>query len=405
MRNILVLALTGFLFVTLAVRSEAQESSPRFTIGGRGLASFNINRASLDGPGGGTATDDGAVSDFSDSFLLLRLDQLLYERHRAGMVIGFLFPDAETDLGEVFYNQVNVFYDAKTFAGTMGRTRLNNFLFEFPTLREEDVLDYGFVLNALSNAKNSEFSRYGNVVKAEAFALNSRLAVGGQVANWTVTDSTGARVDDFEINAFSGQVTYRLPGAIRYTEVLRQAGVAVHAQDVQVPGQRWIYSFLASGAVNLTRHPLRNIELAGQVVYNRGISDAASGTERAARLGTPMGRARARSTAFMASLRFLRRPYQLERLQASVTGGYKSYEDIDASQFVLVPNLFFRLGQGVDLGVQYQFETFRGELAAIRGRSREHSVKLTLAFNFQARFNDYFGDRDDILNMEHGYVR
>ncbi|MFV2007205.1 MAG: hypothetical protein ACC667_07150 [Longimicrobiales bacterium] len=405
MRNILVLAMTVFMFGAFAVRSAAQESSPRFTIGGRGLTSLNVNRSSLDAPGGATTTDDGAVSDFSDSFLLLRLDQLLYERHRAGMVIGFLFPDAKTDLGDVFYNQVNVFYDAKTFAATLGRTRLNNFLYEFPTLREEDVLEYGFVLNALSNAENSEFSRYGNVVKAEAFALNSRLVASGQVANWTVTDSTGARVDDFEINAFSGQLTYRLPDGIRYTEVLRQAGLSVHAQNIQVPGQRWLYSLVASGSVNLTRHPLRNLELAGQVLYNRGLGEAGSITDRAVRLATPMGRARARSTAVMASLRFLRRPYQLERLQASVTGGYKSYEGIDASQFVVVPNLFFRLGQGVDLGIQYQFESFRGDLAEIRGRSNAHSIKLTLAFSFQARFNDYFGDRDDILNMEHGYIR
>ena len=204
LRGALVLLLAGS-----AVRSYAQESLPRITLGGTGLVSFNINGETPFNAGVTGDTDFGTVNDFSDSFLLIRLDRQLYETSRAGMIIGFLFPDARNDLGDVFYNQVNVFYNSQHFGGILGRTRLSNFLVEFPTLREEDILEYAFVTNAFSNADNSEFSRYGNVLRASLFQMGSRLAIAGQVSNWTVTDEQGEEVDDFDVNDVSGSLVYR----------------------------------------------------------------------------------------------------------------------------------------------------------------------------------------------------
>ncbi len=117
-----------------------------------------------------------------------------------------------------------------------------------------------------------------------------------------------------------------------------------------------------------------------------------------------MGRARAEALSLVGSLRFLSRPYQLDRFQAAITGGYKNFVNREGSRFTIVPNVFFRLGQGVDVGLQYQYEQFDDALAAQIGRKRDQSVKLTLSYRFQMMFNDYFGERDDILNMEHGYI-
>ncbi len=381
----------------------AQESSARFTVAGTGLVSFDLNRTTAFGSGSGDP-DQGAVTNFSDSFLLLRLDRQLYTNHRAGMVLGFLFPDAKTNLGDVFYNQINVFYDTKAFRGTLGRTRLENFALEFPTLREEDLLEYAFVLNGFSNADNSEFNRYGNVARAELFGFGGRLHVRGQASNRTVTDLEGERQDDFDLNTASGFVGYQLPEAVRYSGFVREAGIGFTSQKVDLIGGKWLLGLSAGLAVNLSPNPLRNIELRGQVIRNRGVSNTARLASGAATLATPLGRALSQSTALVGSLRFLRRPYQLDRLQAAATVAYKTFDGVDASQFTLVPNLFFQLGQGVDLGVQYQYESFSGALPALLGRRRSHSIKLVLVFSFQSMFNDYFGDRDDILSLEHGYI-
>ena len=380
---------------------SAQESSARFTMAGTGLVSLNLRRTT---ELGGGDSDQGVVPDFSDTHLLLRLDRQLYTNHRAGMVLGFLFPDAETGLGDVFYNQINVFYDTRAFRGTLGRTRLENFALEFPTLREEDLLEYGFVLNGFSNADNSEFNRYGNVARTELFGMGGRFSLRTQVSSWTVTDGAGERQNDFDVNAGSTFLGYRLPETIRYSGVVREAGFGFHTQKVDLPGNEWLNALSAGLAVNLSRHPLRNVELRSQLIYNAGAEDPARLSVGAGTLATPLGRALAESTAVVASLRFLRRPYQLDRFQAAVTVAYKAFNGTDASQMTLVPNVFFQLGQGVDVGLQYQYERFADELATLLGRSRSHSVKFVFAFSFQSMFNDYFGDRDDILNLEHGYI-
>lgn len=396
-------AVLGIAAAGVLQPATAQESLPRVTFGGTGLVSFNVDATTAFAAGAADRTSVGTVNDFSDSFLVLRLDRQLYEKHRAGMVVGFLFPDVRAGLGDVFYNQVMVFYRSHKFDGVLGRSRLKNFLLEFPTLREEDLIEYGFVPNGFANAENSEYTRYGNVLRGKVFQFNSRLSISGQVTNWTVTDQSGAKVDDFEVNGASAEVAYRLPDAVRYTGAVRFAGVQLNSQKLDEAGQAWIHSLVGALALNVTRNPITNVEARVQGIYNLGL-DAGLGGAAAGRLGSVRDRARAKSLGVVASLRFLRRPYQLDRFQAAVTGAYKRFQDEPGWQFTVVPNAFYRLGQGVDIGLQYQFEQFDGALAAAMGERRRHSVKVTMAFQFQTMFNAYFGERDDILNLEHGYI-
>ena len=394
----------GVFVLSTARAAMAQESMPRITFAGIGLVSFNMNGDNQIENGNVKNLDLGTVNDFSDSFLLLRLDRQLYEKDRAGFMVGFLFPDARNDLGQVFYNQVNVFYNSRRFGGLLGRSRLRNFVVEFPTLREEDLLDYGFAANPFINSENSELTRYGNVFRGEAFLLSNRLTLSGQVLNWSVTDEVGTLVDDFDVNGVSGSLIYRLPDALRYSGTIREAGIAFFGQNIDAAGQNWMSTVSAGVAVNLTRHPLRSAEFRGQVIYNFGVDDLATTDPLLGTLAAPRGRARSEYVALVGSIRFLSRPSQLDRFQAALTFAYKDFSDQSASQFAVIPNVFFRVGEGVDLGVQYQFEQFSGELARLRGLRRQQSIKLTLAFQFQAMFNNYFGDRDDILNIEHGYI-
>jgi len=350
--------LPAVLAVTLLAASpdavRAQESAPRLTFGGRGLVSFDVN---------GTAP--------------------WY---------------AGADLGQVFFNQMNLFYDSKRFRARAGRTRLSNFILEFPTLREEDLLEFAYLTSGLSNAHNPYYSRYDNVLRGEVHALDSRLVAAGQIANRTVTDMEGETLDDFGVNSGSASLVHRLPEMIRHRGVLRRAGVTRVTQQVEAPGQEWMHGLAAGAAVNLTRIPTHNLELRAQG------TDPESPLPDTAPLSEPSGRARAESCGVVGSLRFLSRPCQLRRFQAAVTGACKGYPDRDASQLAVIPNVFVRLGQGVDLGLQYRFEQNDDALAAAPGHEREHSVQATLSFGFQMMWNCYFGERDDILSMEHGYI-
>lgn len=391
--------------LVMAGAASAQESMPRLTFAGSGLASFNVNAETALASEGDT--DLATVIDFSDSFLLVRLDRQLFENDRAGVVVGFLFPDEKANLGDVFYNQVQVFYNSRYLSGTLGRSRLSNFLLEFPVTREEDLIEYSFVSNAFSNARNSEFSRYGNVLRGELFAMNARVVLAGQVSTWAVTDLEGVKQDDFDVNTVSGSIEYRLPEGIRYQGLVRSAGLQLVTQNVDELGQEWMTAVIGGAALNLTKNPLRNFELRAQGIYNFGMDPiiALGGAGASvAPLGQPMGRARSESLGLVGSLRFLSRPYQLDRFQAAITGAYKNFVGVDGSQFAIIPNVFFRLGQGVDLGLQYRYEQFNDSLAEQIGRRREHSVQLIVGFRFQMMFNNYFGDRDDILNLEHGYI-
>jgi len=406
---ILKLVVWGLVIpATLASGLRAQESGPRITIAGSGLVSFNLNANTPVASG----TDFASVNDFSDSFLMFRADQLLYNKSRAGVIIGFLFPDARNGLGQVFYNQVQVFYDSRLFSGRLGRTRLSNFVLEFPVLREEDFLEYSFVTNPFSTSPStalttanpsSELTRWGNVMRAELYQLSNRVILAGQLENWAVTDSAGALVNDFEVNGVSASLVYRLPEAVRFTGAVRRAGVSLFSRRVDAADQTWMHTIAGGAALNLTKHPLRAVELRAQGIYNLGIASLAA-ADPLVTLADFRGRARAEYVALVGSIRYLSSPYQLQRFQVAVTGAYKTFPGYGASQFSIAPNVFFRLGQGVDLGLQYQFTQFNGALAEATGMRREQSLKFVLSFRFQLMFNDYFGERDDILNLEHGYI-
>ena len=88
----------GFIvFLGFSLNVSAQVS-PEIELGVKGVTSGNFNVNSVGA--------SSAVSDFSDSQILLGFKQKLYNNWRAQMVFGMQFPDADSDLGQVFYNHV-----------------------------------------------------------------------------------------------------------------------------------------------------------------------------------------------------------------------------------------------------------------------------------------------------------
>ncbi len=386
------LAVVAVALLFSFVPSWGQEVTPRLNLAGRGIVSFNGRRLAF--PAGGT--DFSSLNDFSDSALLLRLDQQLYSGNRAGVVLGFQFPDVDSDLGQVFFHQVNVFYSSKNLDVRLGRSRLRSQLIEFPTLRDDDLVEFTYVANAFSNSENSEFQQFGNVFSIDFYQYNAKLVASAFAENLAKTDLSGKRLNEFEVNAWGASLLYRLPFGIRFAGVVQQAGVTFRSQFVDLPGRNWISSATAGLVLNLNRNPINHVELRAQTIYNFGMKGAG--------IGSLVARARERSWTAVGALRFLRNPYQVPRLQAAVTFAFQRFPEMEASQLSVVPNIFYRVGANVDVGLQYQFSRRSDLLAVAIGSKTEQTLKATLVYSFDLRFNDYFGDRDSILNMEHGYI-
>lgn len=141
---IYMLIFLGFVF--LETGNNFAQVSPAIQLAGRGVMSFNsYNRA-----GGILVDENSAVNDFSDTGLLLGLRQKLYNNYRSRFVIGIQFPDAESDLGQVFFHQVHFQMENKWSLFKLGRTRVRSSLIEFPTLRDDDALQFTDVLNPFS---------------------------------------------------------------------------------------------------------------------------------------------------------------------------------------------------------------------------------------------------------------
>ena len=191
-------ALALLLLTVSTTAAQAQDLAPELQFGARGVVSGNVNIAS------GQTTS--AVSDFSDTALLVGARQKLFHDARGQLVIGLQFPDAESNLGQVFFHRVFVHLENQRNAFQIGRTRLSSTLVEFPTLRDDDALLFTDVVSPFSDGEDSEDSQFGNVIEAMRF-LTPHLRLEFHGEHYTETNAA----DDFSLNA-AGALA-RLPRA------------------------------------------------------------------------------------------------------------------------------------------------------------------------------------------------
>jgi hypothetical protein len=145
---------------------------------------------------------------------------------------------------------------------------------------------------------------------------------------------------------------------------------------------------------NLNADPSKNWSMGVQAIVNNGVDGVSS-------LTTIAEQASAKSTSLVASIRYTGRPHLLTRYQGAITLAYKDYSDFDqASQWSIAPNVVYRIGQGVDLLGQVKYTDYGAGL----GDGSDTVVQLGIAFSLEAMFNDNIGERDSILNLEHGYI-
>ena len=393
-RKILYLLLiTGVLGIS---NLSPGELSPEIQLGARGVVSFN-----------GVFTDEdntAEVSDFSDTGLLLGFRQKLYCDYRSQMVIGLQFPDADSDLGQVFYHHAFMQIENKSNVFKIGRSRVRSTLIEFPTLRDDDALYFTDVLNPFSSGENSEDSQYGNVLEASrAFGQRFWLSIHGEHFVETPVLSDDEEMD-FGFNAVGASMEYLVPETQRWNRgILHQIGVGLNSFLTDRPGdfsemEQALKSLIFSTVLNVHPDPVHFLDVRHQTIYNVGFDEIEE-------LNGYDDLTRASSLATFTALRYLYRRLEQPTAQLTLAFGYKIFPDLSesADQLQFVANGLYRLGGNFDLSLQFQHRNHGGDLERLLGKS-ESIIQAGIVYSVDQSWNEQFDERDSLLNLEHGYI-
>lgn len=368
---------------------------PEINLGGRVIATAAYVRATDDAGG----RDSMSVNDIADSSLLFGFAKYLFDSTAYGFGnFGVKLPEDGTDLkDDIYVHEASVGIGGKTYEVKLGRSRLGNTLLAFPTLRDDDLLDFTHVPNGSSSAEAEEYQIFGNVVEGRWW-LTRTVGLDAGVTARTRTDAAGERISGEKLNGARVGLAYELPESIKFARGLRYAGIRLDAQRVNdqgpgLPSDR-MNSWIAAAALNLSDNPQATWNLDVQAIVNggTGLTSIADHVERA----------RAKSRTLVAALRYGERPALQTRWQAALTLGVKDYSDIDqARAYAVAPSYGYRLGSGVELLAQYRYTKNDAALAAATGVETEQRVELGLMFAFTHTFNESVGERQSILNLEH----
>lgn len=393
-RWIVIAAAVGCLW---PVTSRAQEVSPRWTLDGRGLLSTPVVLAGDEELG-----TEWVLADFADSHVRTRFDQALFDDTIGGFALGARLTDRDSPVGPVYLYQVEGTIDAEHAVVRVGRTRRPVLGVSFPTLRDEDLLTFVYPLNAYSAGGLEEdvlFSEVASLTLRADFRWHAQLFIES-LRNTTDTGDP-SEAADFQPNAAGIRLFYdQLPELARISRI-KHAGVALYGQRLgdRVPGLDGfaIYQLQGSFSTNLYPDPVHLLDLRVIGLYQHGAED-----ETWAGITDTW---RGRYVSGAAALRYLYGSYQLDRLQAAVTGALRRYVDRDAWELRVVPAVMYRLGVGIDLALQYSYSRRSNALDQATGEPRhEHRLELAFSYGFSVMVNDTINTPRDILNADYSYI-
>ncbi len=371
--------------------------TPEMQIGARGVMSFNLNFLSDD--------ESSAVSDFSDSSLLIGFRQKLYNRLRGRLVLGFQFPDADSDLGQIYFHQVFLQVEDKSNILKIGRSRVRSALIEFPTLRDDDALHFTDVLNPFSSGENTEESQFGNVLEySHIFGQRFLLRIHGEHFTETPVAPETAETD-FSLNSIGMSFEYRVSETQKWNrQILDQLGISLNNFITDHEGysslmDRALKNVILSTILNVRPDPVHFWDVRHQTIYNLGFDETTA-------IDSFADLTRARSLATFNSIRYLYRKLERPTAQFSTAFGYKIFPDLSNStkQLEWVSNVFYRVGENFDVGLQFQYRWFNGDLEKLFGQSSSR-IQFTIVYSIDHSWNNQFDDRDSLLNLEHGYIK
>ncbi len=387
------LNLLVILFTALFCSTGSAEVTPEILLGARGITSLNLDYSS-----GG---DSEEVSDISDTSLLVGFRQKLYSRYRGTLVIGFQFPDEGSQLEPILFHQVFLRVEDRTNIFKIGRTRIRSAMIEFPTLRDDDAIDFTDILNPFSSGEDSEDNQYGNIIEVtRIFGQRYRISAYGE----HLKEENENISRDFGFNALGLSFQYRVPVSQRWNrEILNQIGISLNTALTGRPGysgeiDKALKSITVSTILNIRPDPVHFWDLRHQSIFNLGFSEVKG-------LKDYSDLARARSVSTFTSLRYLYRKLERPALQAALSYGYKAFPDLanNSSQHQLIANSFYRIGENFDVGLQLRYQKNSGDLKAVIGE-HETEIQFALIYSIEQLWNSQFDERESLLNLEHGYI-
>ena len=376
------------VFITGVVNAQI---TPEFEVGAKGVFSgnFNIN-----------SDESSAVTDFSDTQLLLGLRQKLYNNWRAQFVLGLQFPDANSNLGEVFYNNIFMRIEDEKNIVKVGRTLAQTNLNQFPTLRDDDAIQFTYALNPFSDGVNTQRDQYANVLEyAHIFKQRYILSLHGE------NFYNSLNPNDFKLNSMGLSFMYKVPFSQKWDRnIIQEIGLSYNNYFTNRPGysddfKSSIKNLVFSSTLNLKPDPVNFIDFKLQAIQNFGWDEVTALTDY-------FDYTRTQSTSVFGTLRYMKRKQKRPNYQFMLGGGYKSLSNLnmDSDQFIMMANSFYRMGENFDVGLQYRFTSNNGYTKTLFGKN-EHRIQLALVYSFDKIFNKQFGDRDQILNLEHSYIK
>ncbi len=376
-------------FLGMSLPGQAQVL-PEIELGAKGVVSGNLN-----------VNDAGAasaVADFSDSQLLLGFREKLYSAWRGEMVFGMQFPDADSDLGQVFFNHIFIQVENQKNIFKLGRSTTQTILNEFPTLRDDDALYFTYSLNPFSVGANTQDNQYGNLLEyTHIFDQRYRFTVHAE--NFADLSNPTS----FNLNALGGSFLYIVPETqVWNRNILQRIGFSYNSYLTDRPGYtgyaQSLKNLLATLTLNVHPDPVHFVDFRIQGIYNIGFSELDS-------LNTYEEYVRSPSLYFYSSVRYLYRKLERPKFQTSLGFGYRSFSQVEGSnQWISNFNMFYRLGENFDLGFQYRYQHNNGQSGLLFGNA-EHRFQLALVYTIDHVFNSQFDNRNSLLNLEHGYIK
>ncbi len=368
---------------------------PQIEVAGSGVATLDAGHGGIFG---GRGIGGQSQINISDSSLALGAAQRLYHGAIGSFSLGGLTLDeSNTGHGKQFFlHQAFLDFQDLRFEGYLGRTnRPAAQIVTFPTVREDDLIDYTSVLNPFSDGANIEEHRYGNVA---AVVFNSGLSHFVNVHAEHLIDTAGVGESDSGLNAFGATYQYEGNPALTTIERAPTYGVGFEHRAVDKSAGGASNVFYAGGVLNLQPGLVNKLDIRvlGQVTFG---NDTAT-------LNTLNDSYRADQQAIALSLRKLYSPFGRPASQWALTAGMKRYSKVsDASSYGVALSYAKSLGQGFDFVSQIGFDHRTDAMAMAFDGHRDSTVfQVGLVFNFGSTFNQAVGPRRSPTNLLHQYI-
>jgi hypothetical protein len=368
---------------------------PQIEIAGSGLATLDFGR---EGMFGGRGIGSRSQINFSDSSLSFGVAQRMYRGAIGSFTLGGLAID-EANSGhgkQIFMHQAFADFQELRFEGYIGRTNTPTAqIVAFPTIREDDLVDYTSVLNPFSNGANAEEHRYSNVA---GLVFNSDLHHFFNVHAQHQIDSAGVGQSDSGLNSVGISFQYEGNPALRTIDRFPSFGFGVESRAVNKSFGGTSNVFYGGGVLNLQPGLVDKLDLRllGQVSFGNDTNS----------LTTLNDTYRADQESIALSLRKLYSPFGKPASQMALTTGFKRYSKVsNANSFGVALSYGKSLGQGFDFVSQVGYERRSSAMTtAFGGHSDAMVLQFGLSFNFGSTFNQSIGPRRSPTNLLHQYI-